>query len=250
MRNSQPLGRFRPLLATLLFVPVTAIAADWVLVYADENTEVEVDRQSLKPNKGAWFKFINTPPERQVCGAGKETADLKLYIEANCKEFTVRTKQSIAYSEDGKALPYCGFNSPAATFTEFAPETMGEVFFKAICHPSGRQENRYAKLLRTLKADKKRADEAAKQRAELEATKQLAEQEAARRRAEAEAAHRAQASQQWLGTSGQTITPKGKPAGAVCGKSSECAGLLVCERTATLEMRCMSSSTAIRLNAN
>lgn len=142
------------ILVALLFMPVAAFAADWVLIAADQGLEIEIDRQSARPNKGAWFKYINTPPLGQACSGSKKVGEFKSYIEANCKEFTLRTKQRIAYAEDGSVLNYCGFNDPKAGFSEYAPETVGEVYFRAICDPNGRVRSLSAWLVREDKLSK------------------------------------------------------------------------------------------------
>lgn len=140
----------------LLFMPMAALAADWVLIGATKETEIEIDRQSVRPNKGAWFKYINTPAVSENCaGKEKKQAYSKNFIEANCKEFTIRTKQTIAYAEDGSVLEYCGYNNPKASFTEYAPETMGELYFKAVCDPKGRVESKFAVLVRQSKPGNK-----------------------------------------------------------------------------------------------
>lgn len=133
----------------LLFMPMTAMGADWVLIAATQDTELEIDRQSVRPNKGAWFKYIQTPPISKGCeGAGKKTAYSKEYVEAKCNEFTLRTKQSIAYSEKEEVLERCNYSNPEANFTEYAPETFGEVLFKAICDPGSRVKSPVATYLR------------------------------------------------------------------------------------------------------
>lgn len=211
------------ILMALLFMPMAAFAADWVLIGATQEFEIEIDRQSVRPGKAAWFKYINTPPASESCtGTGKKMADSKSYIEANCKEFTIRTKQRIAYSEDGLVLEYCGYNDPKAAFTEYAPETVGEIYFKAICDPKSRMENRLATWIRKTKAEQ--AEEAARQ----SRINQLREE----RRTSAVA----------------TPTDTRKPWGAQCTTSSECYGTLVCARVDALTMQCMSSDAAIRLN--
>lgn len=139
------------ILTAMLFMPLTAMGADWVLIAADRDKEVEIDRQSVRPNKGAWFKYINTPPKSESCAIDKKLANSKNYIEANCKEFTIRTKQTMAYAEDGSVLEYCGYSDPKAAFTEYAPETLGEVYFKAICDPKGRAANKFAEYVRESK---------------------------------------------------------------------------------------------------
>jgi len=144
------------ILIALLFMPMAAFAADWVLIGATQGSEIEIDMQSVRPNKAAWFKYINTPAKSDNCaGTGKKLADSKHYIEANCKEFTLRTKQTIAYSEDGSVLAYCGYDDPKAAFTEYAPETLGEIYFKAICDPKGRVENKFAVLVRENRSGNK-----------------------------------------------------------------------------------------------
>ena len=57
----------------LLFMPMAALATDWVLIGATKETEIEIDRQSVRPNKGAWFKYINTPAVSENC-AGSEVS--------------------------------------------------------------------------------------------------------------------------------------------------------------------------------
>jgi hypothetical protein len=188
----------------LLFQPVISQAADWKLVAADDDKEVEVDKQSAKPRKGAWFKYIHTPPKSESCGYGKKTGYYKNYVEANCKDFTIRTKQAIAYGEDEHVLEYCGGNTPKAEFTEFAPETLGEVYFNPICHAWGLEENRYATNMRRLKATKRQTEQAA----------------------------------------GSTYSAGGKPPGAACNSSSECEGTLLCGKTILNQMRCMTSEEA------
>ncbi|MHB1093409.1 surface-adhesin E family protein [Thiobacillus sp.] len=226
---NRSIRRYRPFLVTLLFLPATATAANWVLIFADESQEIEVDTQSVRPNKGAWFKYTNTPPGSESCSVGKKTAYSKIFMEANCKELTIRSKQSIVYSEDGEVLPYCGFDTPKASFSEFAPETLGEVYFNAICHPWGRRENQRATYTRYGKL--------AKQAEELLNRQQ--EEQAMRER---EAQQRFEARNKML--AGQ------KPEGASCSASSECAGVLICARINVMQMQCMTSDAAIRLNAN
>lgn len=144
------------ILIALLLMPMAAFAADWVLIGATQELEIEIDRQSVRPNKGAWFKYINTPAQSNNCaGTGKKVANSKHYIEANCKEFTLRTKQTIAYSEDGAVLDYCSYSAPKAVFTEYAPETVGEIYFKAICNPMGRVKDKFAVFLREKKLGNK-----------------------------------------------------------------------------------------------
>lgn len=144
------------ILIALLFIPMTAIAADWVLIAATQDMEIEIDRQSVRPNKGAWFKYIHTPAVSDSCvGTGKKISDSKIFIEANCREFTIRYKQKIVYSEDGSVLNYCGYNDPKAAFTEYAPETVGELYFKAICDPNGRVKSKFAVLVRESKPGNK-----------------------------------------------------------------------------------------------
>ncbi len=144
------------ILIALLFMPMATFAADWALIVATQELEIEIDRQSVRPNKGAWFKYINTPAKSDNCaGTGKKIANSKHYIEANCKEFTLRTKQTLAYSEDGSVLDYCGYSDPKAVFTEYAPETVGEFYFKAICDPRGRVVSKYAAWVRVNKPGNK-----------------------------------------------------------------------------------------------
>lgn len=140
----------------LLFMPMATFAADWVLIGATQDFEIEIDRLSVRPGKAAWFKYINTPPKSESCtGTGKKMVDSKSYIEANCKEFTIRQKQKIAYSEDGSVLEYCNYNDPKAAFSEYAPETVGEIYFKAICDRSSRVESRFAVYIREKKRGNK-----------------------------------------------------------------------------------------------
>ena len=107
-------------------------------------------------NKGAWFQTIYTPAVGEGCaGTAKKKASAKYFIEASCKEFTTRTKQTIYYAEDGSVLEYCGYNDPKAAFTEYAPETLGEFHFRAICDPKGRVKNRFALLVRESKPGNK-----------------------------------------------------------------------------------------------
>lgn len=144
------------ILLVLLFMPLTAIAADWVLITATQNIEIEIDKQSVRPGKGAWFRFIYTPAVIDGCaGSGKKKSSTTNYVEANCKEFTYRTKKSLAYSEDGSLLEYCGHDDPKMAFTEYAPETAGEVFFRAICDPNGRLESEFAVRIREGKLGNK-----------------------------------------------------------------------------------------------
>lgn len=144
------------IIMVLLFMPMAALAADWVLIGATNEAEIEIDRQSVRPNKGAWFKYINTPAASESCAEKeKKLAYSKVFIEANCKEFTIRTKQTIAYAEDGSVLKYCGYDNPKASFTEYAPETIGELYFKAVCDPKGRAESKFAVLVRQGKLGKK-----------------------------------------------------------------------------------------------
>lgn len=144
------------ILIALLFMPMAAFAADWVLIEASQELEIEIDRQSVRPNKGAWFKYINTPAVSESCaGKDKKQDYSKNYIEANCKEFTIRTKQTIVYAVDGSVLEYCGYNNPKAAFTEYAPETIGEIYFKAICDPNGRVKSKFAVLVRESKPGNK-----------------------------------------------------------------------------------------------
>lgn len=143
------------LIIFLLFEPVAVMAANWVLIAATEDVEVEIDSQSVRPNKGAWFKYIQTPPSKEACTyASKEVAYSKMYIEAKCNDFTTRTKQEIAYAEDGSVLNECGFNNPKQEFREYAPETFGEVFFYAICDPKARVKSRFAEYIRKDKEKK------------------------------------------------------------------------------------------------
>lgn len=144
------------ILIALLFMPMAAFAADWVLIGATQDFEIEIDRQSVRPNKGAWFKYINTPAKSEDCaGTGKKLADSRIYIEANCKEFTYRTKQKIAYAVDGSTLEYCGFSNPQGGFIEYAPETVGELYFTAICDPKSRALSKYAAWVRENKPSNK-----------------------------------------------------------------------------------------------
>lgn len=182
------------LLASMLLQPLSVQAADWKLIAATDDLEIEVDKQSAKPMKGAWFKYIRTPATADACGYGEKIAYSKNYVEANCTEFTIRVKQSFAYGEDGRGLAYCTSSTPRAEFTEFAPETVGEVYFNAVCQPSGRTENAYATYVRQTKQSM--ADSG--------------------------------------GASGL------KPFGAECIASAECVGTLLCGKTATGQMRCMS----------
>ena len=126
------------ILIALLLMPMAAFAADWVPIGGTQGSKIEIDRQSVRPNKAAWFKHIKTPAVSESCaGTGEKIGQLLVYIEANCKEFTYRTKQSIAYAEDGSMLGPCGYNDPKSEFIEYAPETTGELFFRAICDPQG-----------------------------------------------------------------------------------------------------------------
>ena len=214
------------ILITLLFIPMTAFAADWVLISASQDLEIEVDIQSVKPNKGAWFKYINTPAESDNCaGKDKKKGYSKNYVEANCKENTIRVKQEIVYSEDGSVLEYCGYSNPKATFTEYAPETIGEVYFKAICHAWARDENKLATYLRDRRAARVRVVDAAKQRA----AEGAASQERINR----------------LKLEASKKTGAGnKPSGGQCKTSSECYGALVCEWANFSTMQCMSLDEA------
>lgn len=205
------------ILMVLLLMPVAAFAADWVLIGASQEWEIEIDRESVRPNKAAWFKYINTPPVSEMCaGKDKKEANSKHYIVANCKDFTIRTKQKIAYAEDGSVLEYCGFNNPKVEFTEYAPETIGELYFKAICDPKSRVGNRFATWIKKAKAE--RAEETARQ-------SRIQQQREENKKMGA-----------------------GKPWGSQCTTSSECYGTLICARVDALTMQCMSSDAALKLN--
>lgn len=154
--KNHKMGGAMKILIALLFMPMAAFAADWVIIGATQDFEIEIDRQSVRPNKGAWFKYINTPAKSEDCaGTGKKLAESKIYLEANCKEFTYRTKQKIVYAVDGSTLEYCGFNNPQGEFIEYAPETVGELYFKAICDPKSRVLSKYAAWVRENKPGNK-----------------------------------------------------------------------------------------------
>lgn len=215
------------LLIALVLLPEIAFAANWTLIFADESKELEIDAQSFRPKKSAWFKYIYTPPNKDSCGIGKSTAYLKTFLEANCKDFTIRTKQQIAYTESEEVLTYCGSNTPKATFVEFAPETMGEIYFNAICHDSGKRESEYAAHVRNRKV--------------------TARAESLRRQSEAEqaAAIRERDLQRRITDHNMMIATQ-KPWGSSCSSSSECSGILICAKVSATQMQCMSSDAAIR----
>lgn len=212
-------------LITLLFIPMTVFAADWTLIDASRDAELEIDRQSVRPNKGAWFKHTRTPPSNEGCERSvKKTALSKDYVEAKCTEFTIRIKQSIVYSEDGVVIGSCGFSNPNAVFSEYAPETYGEAFFKAICDPRSRVKSASAMYMRAAKAVHAQADKTAKkQEAEKAAFLQELDQEIKR------------------------INDEKKPLGAKCSLSSECTGVLLCAKGYDSTMQCISSDAMMRL---
>lgn len=216
----QTFERYGLFVVALLFLPTTAIAATWTLILADDHQEVEVDTQSVRPNKAAWFKYFYTPPISDSCGMGKKTAYVMNYVAANCKEFTLQYKKTIAYTVDGEVLNSCSYDAPKAPFTEYAPETVGEFYFNAICHPWGRIENSYAVSARNRKIAVIQASEAARERAN-----------------------------QLRLESNNKLFPGKQPEGASCSTSSDCAGILICARINTMQMQCMTSDAAIKLNS-
>lgn len=223
----QTFERYSLFVVALLFLPATAIAATWTLILADDHQEVEVDTQSVRPNKAAWFKYFYTPPMSDSCGMGKKTAYVMNYVAANCREFTLQYKKTIAYTVDGEVLTSCSYDAPKEPFTEYAPETVGEFYFNAICHPWGRIENSYAVSARNRKIAAALASKEARRKAE-------ADQERANQiRLEAN----------------NKLFPGKQPEGASCSTSSDCAGLLICARINQMQMRCMTSDAAIKLNS-
>lgn len=215
---------------TYFLVSVTASAANWTLISADENNEVEIDNESVRPNKAAWFKFVFTPPSKDSCRyASKGVAYMQFYVEAKCNEHTTRTKQTIFYAKDQSVLGECNSADISGPFLEYVPETYGEIFFKAICDPKSRSRNKFAEYIRERKADQAKAEEAARKRAQEEASKTQKGEELRR----------------WEEKNAATEALK-KPYGAECGVSSECRGTLVCGKVGDTKMQCMTSEQAIK----
>lgn len=238
------------ILAGLLISPVPSLAAKWVLLSVGDDYEVEIESESVRPNKGAWFRYTLTPPSNEFCTfQSKKISHTQSYVEVNCKDFTIRTKQRVSYDEGGSVIGLCSADTPDAHFQEYAPETVGETYFKAICNPEARAENSFLNFLRNKKRDRlqkeaehKLEEERRKvQKEGEERTKALLEKyrreantpgalEAARKRAaELDAREHSK-----------------KQAGEACASSSECAGTLVCAAVDGPQMRCVPSELVIR----
>lgn len=138
-------------LLLLLALPIPAFSANWTLLNASNVSELEIDTESVRDKKAAWFKQIYTPPQN-ICGYEKKEEEYEVFfVEARCKEFTIRVKNRTAYSPSNDVMDGCSFENSKAEFSEFVPETQGEVLFTAICNAKARVENRYAKNIRSKK---------------------------------------------------------------------------------------------------
>lgn len=136
----------------LLTLPTQAFSANWTLLMASNDDELEIDIASVRDKKAAWFKRIYTPPQNKCSNLKKEVQSEKFYVEARCKEFTIRVKQVIVYEPNGDVVAECTYDNPKGEFSEYAPETQGEGYFTAICNAKARVANKYAENIRLKKA--------------------------------------------------------------------------------------------------
>lgn len=104
-----------------------ALAADWVLMYEDEEADLYVDRKSIRttPNgyKRAWLRYIYAEPEN----TGITSA--KLFAEVDCREGRSRWLQASAY----KGTENFQTMSEPTEWRYLIPDSVEENFFNYVC---------------------------------------------------------------------------------------------------------------------
>lgn len=125
-----------------------AIAADWLYVtdLDSEGSHLLVDKDSIVRSgqlRKAWFKWSYVVTKAKSVpsyakfpsGSGSyiETLDLSYF---NCAERTTATIQAIFRDKDGEVAGQTTLTVKEATFSEVAPETVGEAMLTLVCkHP-------------------------------------------------------------------------------------------------------------------
>lgn len=127
-----------------LFSTLT-LASDWEIVSVGSNVTASVDKESIRFQGGTakiWVSWLFTDPQDIEYSYPKKTYLLSKNLELyKCTDRTSATIQVIRYSEadggavvDSKQIP-----ESLATFSEIAPDTMGETILQWACKKKPKQ---------------------------------------------------------------------------------------------------------------
>jgi hypothetical protein len=128
----------------LAALPSVSDAADWhqISVMPDGGS-VEIDRSSLAKGPGgtkkAWFRWIYGKSQRLPSAIPKSDPNVYYYSQGltlelfNCAERTSATTQSIYRNGEGGHIGSYSLAPHEATWSEVAPETVGETMLNYVC---------------------------------------------------------------------------------------------------------------------
>lgn len=120
-------------------------AADWLKFteIAPSGSYVEIDSASIAQapyeRKKAWFRWTYSKPQRIGEAIPKAEPQVTVYsssvtlVHFNCAEHTQATMQSILYGPNGNVVGSYTLSSWQATWSEFAPDTIGEMMHNLVC---------------------------------------------------------------------------------------------------------------------
>jgi Surface-adhesin protein E len=117
--------------AAALWLPLAAVAADWVKVPAPDQNQHWYDRSKLIVDGNAityWRRVEFRAPQRTKAG----TAASAMYRERiDCRAHTQRTLGYLLYAKDGAVLE--NVHQPDVEAEAIIPETVGDQYEKLMC---------------------------------------------------------------------------------------------------------------------
>jgi len=128
--------RARLLAAVAALIPLTAIAADWVLVSDDDELTVEMDRASLKQDGNvvrAWSRWNTKRPTEAY---GKTYQSFRALDFYNCVERTSAMRQVAFYSGpnlDGEVVGTQDNSDSELEWTDVPPDAKVETLLDFAC---------------------------------------------------------------------------------------------------------------------
>lgn len=128
-------------------VSQASTAADWsrFAEMPPAGSYGEIDITSIAPapynRKKAWFRWNYSKPQHIGEWIAKADPQITAYSSSvtlvyfDCAQRTQATIQSIMYSPDGNVVASYTLSQGQAAWSEFAPDTIGEMMHALVCKP-------------------------------------------------------------------------------------------------------------------
>jgi hypothetical protein len=140
--NSTRKGPHMQLLAVLILLGLgidPAFSAEWLLIEPGQCRRVFVNPESISTKgayRKAWFRMDYEKDQYLHSDPSKGYRSSKRLMYFNCQDRTVASVQAIFYSEPlgvGALVGSESVDSASATFTDVAPETLGQAMPICVC---------------------------------------------------------------------------------------------------------------------